>query len=267
MLSDYPQALDYYQQSLAIKRDISDHYGEGVILGNIGLIYQSLGDYLQALDYYQQFLVIKRDIGDLSGEGLTLNNIGIVYDLLGDYFQALEYYEQSLAIKRDIGDRLGKGTTLINMGQLHWRQSKLNQALKTFQEGLRVEERLLAGNLIVGSEAQKQTYLTSFRRSSDMLLSLHLQHLSQSSDAAHSALTTVLQRKGLLLDLFTNAPQSLRQRLDPEGRTLLDKLNRAHTQLSQLTFQPSDARNGRNWKSKLTTCRRSSLATASNFNS
>ena len=54
-LGEYPKALDFYQQSLAISRQIGDRRGEGTMLNNIGGIYDSLGEYPKALDFYQQF--------------------------------------------------------------------------------------------------------------------------------------------------------------------------------------------------------------------
>ncbi|NJL23555.1 MAG: tetratricopeptide repeat protein [Leptolyngbyaceae cyanobacterium SM1_3_5] len=50
-MSEYPRALDYYQQALAIAREIGDRAGEGRTLSNIGLVYADQEEYLQALDY------------------------------------------------------------------------------------------------------------------------------------------------------------------------------------------------------------------------
>ena len=48
-----------------------------------------LGQYQQALDYFHQSLAIRREIGDRQGEGIDLNDIGRVYGTLGQYQQAL----------------------------------------------------------------------------------------------------------------------------------------------------------------------------------
>ena len=138
-MGDYPQALDYYQQSLVITRDIGDRAGEGTTLGNIGIVYRLLGDYPQALDYYQQSLVITRDIGDRAGEGTTLGNIGIVYENLGDYPQALDYHQQALVILRDINDRAGEASTLENIGVVYQNLGDYPQALDYYQQSLAIE--------------------------------------------------------------------------------------------------------------------------------
>jgi tetratricopeptide (TPR) repeat protein len=80
--------LEYYQQALAIIRQIGDRSGVGTTLNNIGLVYNYLGQYPKALDYYQQALAIARQIGDRSTEGKTLNNIGLIYSRLEEYPKA-----------------------------------------------------------------------------------------------------------------------------------------------------------------------------------
>ena len=75
-----------------------------------------MGEYKKALDYYQQSLAIEKQIGNKLEQGQTLNNIAGVYEDLGEYAKALNYYQQSLAIKKQIGDKSGEGTTLNNIG-------------------------------------------------------------------------------------------------------------------------------------------------------
>jgi len=82
------EALDYYQQALAIRREVGDRRGEGRTLNNLGVAYNSLNK-KQALDYYQQALAIYREVGDRRGEGITLWNIGAFF------FQ--QQYEVALA--------------------------------------------------------------------------------------------------------------------------------------------------------------------------
>lgn len=74
------------------------------------------GQLQQALQTYQQALAIVREVDNRAGEGWALNNIGEAYLILGQYQTALAYYQQALAIREDVGDRAGKGVTLYNMG-------------------------------------------------------------------------------------------------------------------------------------------------------
>lgn len=46
--------------------------GEGSALGSLGNAYRNLGQYQQAIDFYEQSLVIFRELGDRLGEGNAL---------------------------------------------------------------------------------------------------------------------------------------------------------------------------------------------------
>jgi tetratricopeptide (TPR) repeat protein len=88
-LGQYRKALEFYQQALAIRREVSDKKGEGVTLNNMGIVYFYWGQYAKALEFYQQALVIRREVSDKNGEARTLNNMGIVYDQPGTVPQSL----------------------------------------------------------------------------------------------------------------------------------------------------------------------------------
>jgi len=118
--SQYQQAIDVYQQSLEIQRQIGDRNGEANSLGNLGAAYSSLGEYERAIEFYQQSLEIQRQIGDRKGEANSLGNLGAAYGSLGEYERAVEFYQQSLEITRQIGDRSGEASSLINLGNAYY---------------------------------------------------------------------------------------------------------------------------------------------------
>jgi tetratricopeptide (TPR) repeat protein len=55
---------------------VGDRGGEATTLNNIGGVYSELGEKQKALEYYSQSLPLRRAVGDRSGEATTLNNIG-----------------------------------------------------------------------------------------------------------------------------------------------------------------------------------------------
>jgi tetratricopeptide (TPR) repeat protein len=71
-------------------------------LDNLGLAYAALGEPRRAIEYYQQALAIAREIGDRRGEGNRLGNLGRTYAALGEARQAIEYLEQALSIFEEI---------------------------------------------------------------------------------------------------------------------------------------------------------------------
>src|SRR5271166_6455241 len=81
----------------------------GRLLGTLGNAYAALGQAKRAIGFYEQHLAIAREIGDRRGEGAALGNMGYAYYLLGQAERAIGFYEQHLAIAREIGDRRGEG--------------------------------------------------------------------------------------------------------------------------------------------------------------
>ena len=82
--NQYKQALQFWEQSLAIYREIGNRQGIAASLGNLGNAYDSLWNYPKAIDYYQQSLVIDKQIGNRRGIANSLNNLGLAYSSLGD---------------------------------------------------------------------------------------------------------------------------------------------------------------------------------------
>ena len=56
------------------------------------------GDYRQLIDYYQQSMVIKREIGDRKGIAISLFNLANTYAKIDEHWKAREGYEQAKAI-------------------------------------------------------------------------------------------------------------------------------------------------------------------------
>jgi tetratricopeptide (TPR) repeat protein len=71
-------------------------------LGNLGLAYSDLGQVEKAIDYYEQALAIAREIGHRQGEGNRLGNLGLAYSDLGQVEKAKACLRQSLAIFEEI---------------------------------------------------------------------------------------------------------------------------------------------------------------------
>jgi tetratricopeptide (TPR) repeat protein len=68
---------------------VGNRGGEATTLNNIGLLYSELGEKQKALEYYSQSLPLRRATGNRRGEATTLNNIGLVYSELGEKQKAL----------------------------------------------------------------------------------------------------------------------------------------------------------------------------------
>jgi tetratricopeptide (TPR) repeat protein len=140
--SDYDTALRYLEQSLAIDHELGNRKGEGTTLNNVSQIYKVRGDYDTALRYLEQALEIDHELGDLQGGGTTLNNISQIHKVRGNYDTALRYLEQSLAISQQIGDRDGEGATLNNISQIHKVRGNYDTALRYLEQSLDIRQQI-----------------------------------------------------------------------------------------------------------------------------
>ena len=135
-LGQVEKAIEYYEKSLGISREIRDRNGEGAALGNLGLAYSNLGLVEKAIEYYESTLLIAKEIRDRRGEGIWLGNLGTAYRDLGHVEKAIEYYEKALAISREIGDRRGEGIWLGSLGEAYRHFGQIEKAVKYYEKAL-----------------------------------------------------------------------------------------------------------------------------------
>ncbi len=88
--------------------------------------------------------------------------------------------------------------------------------------------------LLGASEARRQFYIQTLKGSTDASISLNIQDAQNNLTAINLALSTVLQRKGRVLDSTANSLQRLRQQLPSDQRTQLDELSATRSALSNL---------------------------------
>lgn len=150
-LGQFREALESFQQVLAIYKEIGNRVGEGQTLNSIGIVYANLGQYSQALEFLKQALVIHRDFGDSpSGDSYashvsqakTLHYIGQVYRLQRDYARALEFLRQELTIYRQIDNlsesdhfdtRAAEETILNDLIEVYYHLEQYPQAIGILQ--------------------------------------------------------------------------------------------------------------------------------------
>jgi tetratricopeptide (TPR) repeat protein len=135
-LSHPQRAIDFYEQTLVISREIGDRRSEGAALGSLGNAYAALGQPQRAIDFYQQRLVISRGVGDRRGEGNALGSLGNAYADLGQPQRAIDCNQQHLAIAREIGDRRGEGNALGSLGCAYYNLGQPQRAIDFLEQAL-----------------------------------------------------------------------------------------------------------------------------------
>jgi adenylate cyclase len=140
--SDYPKALDYYQRSLKISREIGDKSGMADAIGNIGIIYVGQDNYPKALDYFQRGLKIYTEIGNIKGSATAIGSIGTIYAKQGNTTNALDYFQRSLKIYKEIGDKRSMGYSIGNIGFIYKEQGDYSKAVEYFKKALSISQEI-----------------------------------------------------------------------------------------------------------------------------
>lgn len=187
---DYPEALNYYQQSLEIRQGLEDSAGISDLYSNIGIIYARMGDqgaymkYLlktlaidralqnrhmiaadfnnignvyfnskesnEALVNYRKALLVAKEIADSSLLYATYGNIGNAYQLKQEYDSALFYSNQALAIARLTGNKNELGVGLSNHGLLYSKLEQYDSALLYYNAAIHVLNEINAQHRLAG---------------------------------------------------------------------------------------------------------------------
>jgi CHAT domain-containing protein/Flp pilus assembly protein TadD len=239
----YDEAEPLYLDALAIRRQLGEtHPTVATSLNNLAALYQIQGRDGEAEAFYQEALtIIRQQLGERHpAVALALNNLAALYRLQGRYGEAEPFLQQALEIYRQqLGDRHpAVATSLNNLAALHWSQNQPVQAITALRNAVAIEEFHLDLNLATLADDQRRDYVATLTDSTDVTFSLHLQGAIARQDAAQLALTTLLRRKGRILDAGVDSLQRLRQNLSPADQQRLDELTAARQQLATLTFNP-----------------------------
>jgi tetratricopeptide (TPR) repeat protein len=187
-----PEAAQSFQKALEVERKGSNPKQEAFISRLIGWSYTDLGQHTQALDYFQQALAIYREIGDRkSGDSYasrreelsTLDNIGWSYVALKQYPQALESFQQALATYREIGDsskgdsyasRSQEATALNTIGSVLEKQNQPELAIIFYKQFVNITEAFRENLQVLPRGRQDACSQTSpnnvYRHLADLLL-------------------------------------------------------------------------------------------------
>jgi serine/threonine protein kinase/tetratricopeptide (TPR) repeat protein len=171
-------AMQHYQEAMAINRRLGLKRNLAGNLVEMGLILNSQGEPDAALADYNQALQLQREIGMKKEVGDTLNNMGVLYQSMGEYNKALQSYKESLQIQRDAGDEDYQALCLNNIGGIYLGKGDTDNALTYLQQALQLREKLniptrIAETLAVlgqvyNATGQYEEALRSFMRALDL---------------------------------------------------------------------------------------------------
>ncbi|MUG97659.1 CHAT domain-containing protein [Scytonema sp. UIC 10036] len=241
---NYQQAEPLYKRSLAIfeKALGQEHPLVASSINNLALLYLAQGNYQQAEPLSKRSLAIfEKALGqEHPSVATSINNLANLYRQQGNYQQAEPLSKRSLAIReKALGqEHPDVAASVNNLALLYLAQGNIAHGIDLIQRGLEIEEKNLAFIFALGSEQRKQSYINTFTHTTDTTISLALQKARNNPRATQLALTTVLRRKGRVLDAVANSVQILRSQLtnQPELKQLFDEWSSVLQQQSALVY-------------------------------
>jgi CHAT domain-containing protein/tetratricopeptide (TPR) repeat protein len=148
-LSDRQQALNAYDEALAICREI-DGQETGSVLNNLGDAYASLGEWEKAREYSEQSLELHRKLGEKTKEATALNNIAVAHLRLGKTDKTFEYLGQALAIAKEINHTGLETSFLTNQSFVYLLKGEAERARDVAQQALE----LLGDRAVIEAETR-----------------------------------------------------------------------------------------------------------------
>lgn len=127
------------------------------------------------------------------------------------------------------------GLSLMSMARVYMMSGKIAQAERILRDSLEISERELGLVLKSGTEADHAVYFGRNGYQLDLAIGFGLGFAPKSPSAARLGLTTLLRRKGRVLDAAAASLATIRSKLSADDKRLLDDLASARTQLAKLT--------------------------------
>ena len=242
---NYGKAEPLYVRALAIYEKVlgTEHPDTTTSLNNLAGLYQVQGNYGKAEPLYVRSLAIREKVlgQEHPDVATSLNNLAVLYQEQRNYAKAEPLYVRSLAILEKVRgkEHPNVARSLNNLSILYWGKGDITRTTDFLTRGLAVEEKNLQLIYAVGSEQRKQNYAQTFTGITDGVVTLALQQSNKNPTLAKLALTTVLRRKGRVMDAMTDTVQTLRTQLadNPETKKLFDEWLDVQQRLATLVYR------------------------------
>lgn len=254
---EYIEAELTFRKALKLleKYDL-EHPNIATLLGNLAEIHRIKGEYGHAEFLNKKVLKIrqKKLLPEHPAIAVSLNNIALMHMANGEYIKAEPLFQYALTIFEKV---LGfehplLANILINLGTLHWYKNELEKAFGYFARANIIEEKYKNINLSSGTEQQKIAYSYTFVASTSLFITFDLEIGQKNKNTTSLALTTLMQRKIMVLDFLTQQLSYHRSNSSPDGQKLINDYQNTITQISNLSYKAPDNGNPDRYKKQLT---------------
>ncbi len=232
--NDFANAEKWMEKAMALQKKKSPGYsGWGASFAEIK---RAQGKLPEALALYEE---AARELAALSPTSANAfdSTIAEVLREMGEYKRAEAILLKSLpAVEKQYGKNHPMyGYAQLALARVYMGAKQIAKAENALAVALDLAERDLSNVLRTGTEADHAVYFARNSYQLDTALNFELLYAPKSPSAARLGLTTLFRRKGRTLDAAAASMSTIRSKLSPEDKKLLDDLANARTQLAKLT--------------------------------
>lgn len=112
-------AMVAMERALHLARTRKDRRWEARVIGGLGAVHSGFGDNASAIEYLEQSLAIRRETGDAFGIAASLNNLGVTFEEMGLFpDRARELLLEAHEMFAELGNSHGQAASLSHLASL-----------------------------------------------------------------------------------------------------------------------------------------------------
>lgn len=136
------KAVELFNHSLAIHKEINNREGEASDLGNIGIAYRDIFETDKAIESLKESSKIYKAIDNKVGEIHILRHIWMIYYTMIDFERAIEYLLKLMAVTKELGLTEKIPSILGNIGKLYLEMGDFDNAVIYYEQGVDICRKL-----------------------------------------------------------------------------------------------------------------------------
>lgn len=215
----------------------SGFHFEPVLFYTLAELYQLKGDFAQSDIYHQKLLEdhkASRRLPQDKAWATAYQQMGNHAIARNRYEDAAKHFGQAQKVLEMTGDSPELANLLHDWRKLHLLTGRTNDAIAAQRRAVEISEIELKRSLAYGSETDKMKVLSLAAKEMAATLSLHIQSAPESNEAKRLAFTTLLQRKGRVMDEMNRTLALLRLSAKGQDAELIEQWINKASQISLL---------------------------------
>jgi tetratricopeptide (TPR) repeat protein len=136
---NHEQSIQYFEKALVFNDLHDDDYNVMHAYNSLGLSYLRTGAHQKAIEVFQISNQMAREMGDTGWEALTYGNIGMVYAELSDFDQAIAHLMFDITTSEKVEGWMSACNAAILLAEIYLKKSELAKASLYFELAQRFE--------------------------------------------------------------------------------------------------------------------------------